>query len=90
MVAEMLMKVVAKTQSMKFRVSKGPFCEGVLQILDMTPPKLRFGRKPDEFMLQITMETCPREIGIRRTGHPSSYKSFISVTDNEVPSQSRK
>ena len=39
------------------------------------------------------MESCPPVIGITGTGHPSSYKSFISVTDNEVPgggSQSRK
>ena len=39
------------------------------------------------------MQTCPPVIGITGTGHPSSYKSFISVTDNEVPaggSQSRK
>ena len=89
----MMMKTMAKTESMKIKVFKGPFCENGLQFLGTTPPQPRFGRRPDEFMLQITMETCPREIGIRGTGHLSSYKSFISVTDNEVSargSQSRK
>ena len=51
MVTEMMMKMMAKTGSMKIRVFKGPFCENVLQILDRTPPKPRFGRGPDEFML---------------------------------------
>ena len=42
MVTEMMMKMMAKTGSMKIRVSKGAFCENVLQILDRTPPKPRF------------------------------------------------
>ena len=42
MVTEMMMKMMAKTGSMKIRVFKGPFCENVLQFLDRTPPKLRF------------------------------------------------
>ena len=41
MVTEMIMKMMAMTGSMKIRISKGPFCENVLQILDMTPPKPR-------------------------------------------------
>ena len=54
---------------------------------------LGFWKGLDEFMQQITMETCPPVSGITGTGHPSSYRSFISLTDNEVPaggSQSRK
>ena len=35
----MMMKMMAKTGSMKIRVFKGQFCENVLQILDRTPPK---------------------------------------------------
>ena len=41
MVTEMMIKMMAKTVSMKIRVSKGRFCENVLQILDTTPPKPR-------------------------------------------------
>ena len=44
MVTEMMMKMMAKTESMEIRVSKGRFCEHVLQILDMTPSKPRFER----------------------------------------------
>ena len=42
MVTEMMMKMMAKTGSMKIRVSMGPFCENVLPILDRTPPKPKF------------------------------------------------
>ena len=42
MVTEMMMKTMAKTESMKIRVFKGRFRENVLQILGMTPPKPRF------------------------------------------------
>ena len=42
MVTEMMMKMMAKTGSMTIRVSKGPLCEHVLQILDRTPPKPGF------------------------------------------------
>ena len=35
-------KRMAKTQSMKIKIPKGPFCENVLQILGTTPPKPRF------------------------------------------------
>ena len=51
MVTEKMMKMMAKTGSMNIRVFKGPFCENVFQILDRTPPKPRFCRGPDEFML---------------------------------------
>ena len=81
----MMMKTMAKTQSMKIRAFKAPFRENFLQILDMTPPKPRFGEGPDDLVPQITMETCPRETGIRGKGIPSSYICFICVTDNGVP-----
>ena len=40
-VAEMMMKMMAKTQSMKIKACKAPLCENSLQILDMTPSKSR-------------------------------------------------
>ena len=42
MVTEMMVKMMAKTESIKIRVFKGQFCEHVLQILDTTPPTPRF------------------------------------------------
>ena len=42
MATEMMLKMMAKTGSIENRVFKSPFCENVLQILDMTPPKPRF------------------------------------------------
>ena len=42
MVTEMMMKMMANTESMNIRVFKGRFCGHVLQILDMTCPKPRF------------------------------------------------
>ena len=42
MVTKMMMKMMAKTGTMKIEVFKGPCCENVLQILDRTPPKPRF------------------------------------------------
>ena len=42
MVTEMMMKMMAKTGSLKIRVPKGPFCENVVQILDRNPPNPRF------------------------------------------------
>ena len=37
------------------------FCENVLQILDMTLPKLGFRIRADQFRLVGTMESDPRE-----------------------------
>ena len=37
-----MMKMMPKTQSMKIRVPKNPFCENVLHTLGTTPPKPRF------------------------------------------------
>ena len=42
MATGIMMKMMAKTESMKIRVSNGRCCEKVLQILDITPPKPRF------------------------------------------------
>ena len=42
MATEMMMKMMAKTQNMKIRAFKNPFCENVSQILDTAPPKPRF------------------------------------------------
>ena len=41
MVTEMMMLMMAMTMSMELRMLDGPICERVLQILDMTNPKLR-------------------------------------------------
>ena len=51
MVKAMMMKMMANAQSMNIRLFKDQFCENVLQILDMTPPRLRFFWGLDEFML---------------------------------------
>ena len=59
MVTEMMMKMMAKTQNMKIRASKTPFCENVLQILDMTLPKPKFRSSADQFGLVGTMESAP-------------------------------
>ena len=40
-VAEMMMKMMAKTQSMNIRAFKTLFCKDVLQILDRTPSKTK-------------------------------------------------
>ena len=61
MVMEMMMKMMAKMQSMKIKVSDGPFCENVLQILDMTLPKPGFRDRADQFRLVVTMESDPME-----------------------------
>ena len=42
MVTEKMMQMMAKTGGMKTKVFKGPFCENVLQILDVTHPKPGF------------------------------------------------
>ena len=42
MVTEMMMKMMANTQKIQIRALKAPFCENVIQILGMTPPKPRF------------------------------------------------
>ena len=41
MVTEMMMKMIANTQSMKIGVCKVPFCEKVLQIRGITHPKTK-------------------------------------------------
>ena len=33
-----------------------PICQGVLQILDINPPKPKFGKGPDQLLLAGTME----------------------------------
>ena len=42
MVTEMMMKMMAKTESMQIRIPRGPLGENVLQIVDRTPPGPRF------------------------------------------------
>ena len=42
MVTEMMMLMMAMTMSMEIKMLDGPICENVVQILDMTTPKLRF------------------------------------------------
>ena len=52
MVTEMMMLMMAMTMSMEFMMLDGPICQNALQILDMTAPKPRFGRSPDQLLLQ--------------------------------------
>ena len=59
MVTEMMMLMMAKTLSMEIRMLDGPICENVLQTLDMTAPKPRFSKCPDQLLLQDTMESDP-------------------------------
>ena len=61
MVTEMMMKMMAKTESMKIRVSKGRCCENVLQILDRTLPKPGFRDSALQFRRAGTMESDPPE-----------------------------
>ena len=61
MVTEMMMKMMANTQSMNIRVFKGSFCENVLQVLYMTLPKPKFRDSADQFRLAGTMESDPLE-----------------------------
>ena len=42
MVTEMMMLMMAMTMNMEIRMFDGPICENVLQVLDMTNPKLGF------------------------------------------------
>ena len=85
MATEMMMKMMANTQRLKIRAFNAPCCENVLHIVGTTPPTPKLVECPDELMLQISMDTCPRGTGIRGAGHPSSYMNFIPVTDNDVP-----
>ena len=64
MVTEMMMLMMAMTMSMEIMMLDGPICENVLPILDMTIPKPRFGRSPDQLLLQDTMESCPPDAPI--------------------------
>ena len=41
MVMEMMMLMMAMTLSMEIRMLDGPICENVLQILNMTVPRLK-------------------------------------------------
>ena len=59
MVTEMMMLMMAMTMSMEIRMLDGPICENVLQILDMTNPKPRFWKSPDQLLLQGTIEKWP-------------------------------
>ena len=42
MVMEMMMLMMAMPMSMEIKMLDGPICQNVLQILDVTIPKLRF------------------------------------------------
>ena len=42
----LITKMMPNTQSVNIRLSKGPFCEHVLHILDMSPPKPRLRNGP--------------------------------------------
>ena len=46
---------------MQLKVSDGPFCKNVQQILDMTLAKPRFRDSVDQLLLQGTMGSCPPE-----------------------------
>ena len=63
MVTEMMM-MMAMTMSMEIRMLDGPICENVLQVLDMTIPKPKFGRSPDQLLMQDTIQTDPLEAPI--------------------------
>ena len=49
---------------MMMTMMEGPICENVPQILDMTAPKPRFLRGPDQLLLQDTIESDPPEAPI--------------------------
>ena len=51
----------AHANDMKIQWFDRAFCENVLQILDMTLPKLGFRIRADQFRLVGTMESDPRE-----------------------------
>ena len=59
MVTEMMMLMMAMTMSMEIKMLDGPICVSVLQILDMTNPKPRFSKSPNQFLLHDTMEKGP-------------------------------
>ena len=64
MMMEMMMLMMAMTLSMEIKMLDGPIWENVIQILDMTIPKPRLGRNPDQLLLQDSMESDPPEAPI--------------------------
>ena len=78
----MMMLMKAMTMSMEIRMLDGPMNENDLQILDMTNPKPRFSRSPDQLLLQDTMESGPPGAPIWAKGNPSSWMIFICITAN--------
>ena len=64
MVMVMMMPTMMTMMTMVMMMLEGPICENVLQILDMTAPKPRFLRGPDQLLLQDTIESDPPEAPI--------------------------
>ena len=62
---------------MEIMMLEAPICENVLQILDMTTPKHRFWRSPNQLLLQDTMESDPPGAPIWARGDPSSWMIFF-------------
>ena len=63
-VTEMMILTVSMTMKMTSMKLDGPICENILQSLDMTTPKLKFGKNPEQLLLQNIMESGPREAPI--------------------------
>ena len=61
---DMMTLMMTMTMIMEFMMLDGPICENDLQHLHMTLPKPRFGRSPDQLLLQGTMESDPPEAPI--------------------------
>ena len=57
----MMMLMMAMTLSIEVKVLHGPICGNVRQILDMTNPKPGFWKRPNQLLLQDTMESDPPE-----------------------------